>query len=68
MKSNESEATIVPGDFVLIEGDDEERPFVAMLKELYDDGKEICLQAVATLTLGMTSVFQGVLKSLKERC
>ncbi|XP_073449629.1 origin recognition complex subunit 1 isoform X2 [Aquarana catesbeiana] len=40
MKSNESEATIVPGDFVLIEGDDEERPFVAMLKELYDDGTE----------------------------
>ncbi|XP_072275745.1 origin recognition complex subunit 1 [Pyxicephalus adspersus] len=40
MKSNEIEVSIVPGDFVLIEGDDEERPFVAMLKELYDDGTE----------------------------
>ncbi|XP_018407964.1 PREDICTED: origin recognition complex subunit 1 [Nanorana parkeri] len=40
LKLNENEVTILPGDFVLIEGDDEERPFVAMLKELYDDGTE----------------------------
>ncbi|XP_075038194.1 origin recognition complex subunit 1 [Mixophyes fleayi] len=40
MRSNSSEATISPGDFVLIEGDDEERPFVAKLKALYDDGAE----------------------------
>ncbi|XP_063283268.1 origin recognition complex subunit 1 [Pelobates fuscus] len=39
IKSDASEeVTVTPGDFVLIEGDDEERPFVAKLKELYDDG------------------------------
>ncbi|KAM9324696.1 origin recognition complex subunit 1 [Gastrophryne carolinensis] len=41
MKSTDSgEITIKPGDFVLIEGDDEERPYVALLKGLYDDGTE----------------------------
>ncbi|CAH2310842.1 origin recognition complex subunit 1 [Pelobates cultripes] len=39
IKSDASEeVTVTPGEFVLIEGDDEERPFVAKLKELYDDG------------------------------
>ncbi|XP_069837715.1 origin recognition complex subunit 1 [Dendropsophus ebraccatus] len=38
--SGTEEVTVTPGDFVLIEGDDEERPFVAKLKELYDDGAE----------------------------
>ncbi|KAE8610209.1 hypothetical protein XENTR_v10012047 [Xenopus tropicalis] len=32
--------TVTPGDFVLIEGENEERPFVAKLQELYDDGNE----------------------------
>ncbi|KAM8930958.1 origin recognition complex subunit 1 [Pelodytes ibericus] len=32
------EVTVTPGNYVLIEGEDEERPFVAKLKELYDDG------------------------------
>ncbi|KAG8436901.1 hypothetical protein GDO86_007840 [Hymenochirus boettgeri] len=32
--------TITPGDFILIEGEQEERPFVAQLQELYDDGNE----------------------------
>ncbi|KAM3915330.1 origin recognition complex subunit 1 [Leptodactylus fuscus] len=34
------EVTVTPGDFVLIESDDEDKPFVAQLKELYDDGSE----------------------------
>ncbi|XP_077133990.1 origin recognition complex subunit 1 [Ranitomeya variabilis] len=39
MKSSDTEeVTINPGDFVLIEGEVEDRPFVARLKELYDDG------------------------------
>ncbi|XP_073499570.1 origin recognition complex subunit 1 isoform X2 [Phyllobates terribilis] len=41
MKSGDTEeVTINPGDFVLIEGEVEDRPFVARLKELYDDGAE----------------------------
>ncbi|XP_075689117.1 origin recognition complex subunit 1 isoform X2 [Rhinoderma darwinii] len=40
MSSGTEAVTITPGDFILIEGDDEERPFVAKLKELYDDGAE----------------------------
>ncbi|XP_063794955.1 origin recognition complex subunit 1 isoform X2 [Pseudophryne corroboree] len=38
MRWNGGEATISPGDFVLIESEDEERPFVGKLKGLYDDG------------------------------
>ncbi|XP_040262854.1 origin recognition complex subunit 1 [Bufo bufo] len=41
MKSGGTEeVTVTSDDFVLIEGEDEERPFVAKLKELYDDGGE----------------------------
>ncbi|XP_066453691.1 origin recognition complex subunit 1 [Eleutherodactylus coqui] len=41
VKSDGTEdVTITPGNFILIEGEDEERPFVAKLKELYDDGAE----------------------------
>ncbi|KAG9469752.1 hypothetical protein GDO78_019735 [Eleutherodactylus coqui] len=41
VKSDGTEdVTITPGNFILIEGEDEERPFVAKLKELYDDGKK----------------------------
>ncbi|XP_073419746.1 origin recognition complex subunit 1 isoform X2 [Dendrobates tinctorius] len=36
--SDTEEVTITPGDFVLIDGEVEDRPFVARLKELYDDG------------------------------
>uniref|UniRef100_A0A8C5WMG8 Origin recognition complex subunit 1 n=1 Tax=Leptobrachium leishanense TaxID=445787 RepID=A0A8C5WMG8_9ANUR len=38
IKSESEEVTVTPGDFILIEGDDEERPFIAKLKELHDDG------------------------------
>ncbi|KAM4640660.1 origin recognition complex subunit 1 [Discoglossus pictus] len=37
---NSEDVHITPGDFILIEGDDEERPFVARLLGLYDDGTD----------------------------
>ncbi|XP_053325094.1 origin recognition complex subunit 1 [Spea bombifrons] len=40
IKSESNEITVCPGNYVLIEGEDEERPFVARLKELYDDGTD----------------------------
>ncbi|XP_075472455.1 origin recognition complex subunit 1 isoform X2 [Ascaphus truei] len=41
LKSDTDEdVTITPGDVVLIEGENEERPFVAKLCGLYDDGTE----------------------------
>lgn len=68
MKSNEIETTIVPGDFVLIEGDDEERPFVAILKELYDDGKKICLQAAFGLLWGYFKLLPHILPCWHSLC
>ncbi|XP_053549444.1 LOW QUALITY PROTEIN: origin recognition complex subunit 1 [Bombina bombina] len=42
MKSagSDVEVQITPGDFILIEGEDEDRPFVARLVALYDDGTD----------------------------